>query len=109
MEDIFHLGIKGLIRNKDGYILLLQVNPEQLRGNRHGVYWDLPGGRVKRGQTVEETLRAEIHEEMGARDVRGIKPIAMVLSNLRIPLKDGEDVGLILGVYQSAIGSNDIA
>lgn len=47
-EDIFHLGIKALIRNNDGKILLLQVNPQKLRGKQTD-YWDLPGGPGPKG------------------------------------------------------------
>ncbi len=47
-EDIFHLGIKALIRNSEDMILLLQVNPKALDGPKRD-YWDLPGGRVQKG------------------------------------------------------------
>ena len=63
-EDIFHLGIKALIRNKHGEILLLHVDPAAVGGKE---YWDIPGGRVQRGHGVEETLRREIEEETGIR------------------------------------------
>ena len=31
LEDCFHLGIKAIIRNGEGKILLLKVNPKQLK------------------------------------------------------------------------------
>jgi dATP pyrophosphohydrolase len=99
MEDVFHLGIKGLIRNNAGDVLLLQVNPTKLEGK---AYWDLPGGRVQQGSTVEETLRREITEEIGVEEIKNIKPLNMILSNIRIPMSDSS-VGLILGIYECTI------
>lgn len=64
-EDCFHLGIKALIRNSEGKLLLLKVNPAQLRNHEGDPYWDLSGGRIHRGSTIEETLRREVAEETG--------------------------------------------
>jgi ADP-ribose pyrophosphatase len=98
-EDIFHLGIKALIRNKHGEILLLHVDPAAVGGKE---YWDIPGGRVQRGYGVEETLRREIEEETGVRDVEIGKHLGMVLSPIRLTVENG-DVGLILSIYECAI------
>lgn len=100
-EDIFHLGIKALIRDGRGRILLLRVNSEKLRGG--GDYWDLPGGRIQKGQTAEETLRREVQEETGIKKTSSPREVGMVLSNIRIPLGDNESVGLILGIYECVI------
>jgi 8-oxo-dGTP pyrophosphatase MutT (NUDIX family) len=70
------------------------------------VYWDLPGGRVQRGDTVEETLRREIEEETGSGEIIDVRPVGMVLSNIRIPLQEGGDVGLILSVYRCRIDNS---
>ncbi len=102
-EDTFHLGIKALIRSKDGKVLLLKVNKAALKDHSGEPYWDIPGGRVQEGNTIEETLLREVEEETGINDVSGVKPISMVLSNIRIPLKDGGNVGLILAIYECTI------
>ncbi|HSX07883.1 MAG TPA: NUDIX domain-containing protein [Candidatus Saccharimonadales bacterium] len=102
-EDSFHLGVKALIRNKAGKVLLLKVNPAMLTGNKHGIYWDLPGGRVQKGQTVQDTLKREVAEETGITDLQSVKPVSMVLSNIRIPFDNGDSVGLILSVYECAV------
>ena len=105
MEDKFHLGIKALIRNSAGQILLLKVNKEKLKGFTGEAYWDIPGGRIQKGQTVEETLKREVEEEIGVKEITNIKPFSMVLSKIRIP--QGEDsVGLILGTYTCEIPEN---
>jgi 8-oxo-dGTP pyrophosphatase MutT (NUDIX family) len=110
MEDIFNLGIKALIRNKKGEILLLKVNPKKLinRSDWKGVaYWDIPGGRIKRGSSVNKTLLNEIKEEIGISNVKNIKSFAMVLSKIRIPLKNQRtSFGLILSAYTCEIPSN---
>lgn len=103
-EDCFHLGIKALIRNDSGKILLLKVNLENLT-DASKEYWDIPGGRIQRGDTIEQTLRREIEEETGITHVRTIQPVAMVLSNMRIPLQP-QDVGLILAVFSCDIDAN---
>lgn len=100
-EDLFQLGVKALIRNREGKILLLKVNLEKL-SNATTPYWDIPGGRIHRGDSVVATLEREVAEETGIAEIRDITPVAMVLSNIRIPLGDG-DTGLILSVYNCAI------
>ncbi|OGZ95241.1 MAG: hypothetical protein A2847_00120 [Candidatus Sungbacteria bacterium RIFCSPHIGHO2_01_FULL_50_25] len=97
-EDLFQLGIKALIVNSEGHILLLKVNKEMLKGFSGDPYWDIPGGRIHRGSTIEETLKREVKEETGITNITRTAPLAMVLSNIRIP-RDGTDTGLILSVY----------
>lgn len=105
-EDIFHLGVKALIRNQEGDILLMQVNPAKLRGQEKD-YWDLPGGRVQKGDSVEDTLRREVLEETGIADITAIEPVQMVLSNIRIPV-ESYSVGLILSVYNCTAPLNSV-
>lgn len=88
-EDCFHLGIKALIQNGKGEILLLQ-RPQ----NR----WDIPGGRIHRNELLEEALRREIYEETGFCNLDRIALLLTVVSTIRIPLKP-HDVGLIFATY----------
>lgn len=106
MEDSFHLGIKALIKNDDGQVLLFKINSAELITNPHGEYWDLPGGRIQRNSTAAETLRREVEEETGVKNVSVGKHLGMVLSNIRIPLKDGQDVGLVLSIYECKLPSD---
>ena len=101
MEDSYHLGIKGLIRNSSGEILLLKVNPNKLKPGNND-YWDLPGGRVQKDSTVAQTLEREVQEETGISGIFNVKEVGMVLSKIRIPIDDGS-VGLILGIYSCEI------
>lgn len=110
MEDVFHLGVKALIRNSKGEILLLKINPKKLiyRSDWKGkAYWDIPGGRIKKGSTVVSTLKTEIKEETGITTVKNIKPFAMVLSKIRIPIKATKtSVGLVLSAYTCQVPRN---
>lgn len=101
-EDLFHLGIKAVI-TRDNKILLLKVNPNELKGKLNNEYWDLPGGRVKKGSTPEGTLLREIEEETGLKEIKKLEHIGMVLSTILIPISDSEDVGLILSIYRCSI------
>lgn len=97
-EDIFHLGVKALIRNGEGKILLLQVNKKVLTKTSEA-YWDIPGGRIQRGELPESALRREVQEETGIDVLENIRPFAMTLSNIRIPQESSSDVGLILWAF----------
>ncbi len=104
-EDTFHLGIKALVTNGPGRVLLLKVNPAELKGDGDKNYWDLPGGRIQKGDSVEVTLRRELKEEINADEVNNIKPLGMILSNIRIPIAD-DSVGLILSIYTCDLGED---
>jgi 8-oxo-dGTP diphosphatase len=106
-EDTFHLGIKAFIHNHEGKVLLMRVNPAKLNGGRKD-YWDLPGGRVQVGDSIEATLKREVMEETGMAQITDIQPISMVLSNLRIPVGDGKTVGLILSVYACTVSDDTV-
>ncbi|MBD3362670.1 NUDIX domain-containing protein [Candidatus Dojkabacteria bacterium] len=97
MEDSFHLGIKALILNQENELLLLKVNKELLRGSKNDSYWDIPGGRIQKGDTIESTIKREVKEETGL-EIKEIQFYDMAISNIRIPVGD-TDVGLILAVY----------
>lgn len=106
MEQNYHLGIKALISNGEGKFLALKVNPEKLR-NTDEVYWDIPGGRVQTGSTVEETLAREVFEETGLTVSSIGEPLGTYLSHIVIPTDQGT-VGLLLSVYQVEVLTGDI-
>jgi 8-oxo-dGTP diphosphatase len=49
-----------LIDGDDNF--LLTSRPE---GKVYAGYWEFPGGKVEPGETVEQALRRELHEELG--------------------------------------------
>jgi 8-oxo-dGTP diphosphatase len=103
-EDCFHLGVKALIQNENNQILLLKVNLAKLKGTKEA-YWDIPGGRVQRGDDVVSTLKRELKEETGISIIKKFTLFSMVLSNIRIPVSDG-DVGLILVAYLCEVATD---
>lgn len=71
MEDYFHLGVKALIQNAQKELLLLR---------RRSLVWDLPGGRIQKGETLEEALAREVYEETGLNIISAPQPVFMFLS-----------------------------
>jgi 8-oxo-dGTP pyrophosphatase MutT (NUDIX family) len=94
-EQLFQIGIKGLIRDEQGKILLLKI-PKWGGNDDH---WDLPGGRMEAGETFVQTLRRELSEEIGVDYTSKPKFLSTVLSNITIPVGD-ERVPLILMAYE---------
>lgn len=95
-EDIFHLGVKALIHNDEGELLLLKRNPIRCGGQLD--CWDIPGGRIQKKESLEEALKREVQEETGLQNMTQITPLLMTLSDRRISIQNG-DVGLIFTVY----------
>lgn len=101
----FHIGIKALIINTEGKILLLQVNVDKLKNKNLGAYWDIPGGRIEQGQTVEDTLKREILEETGVFEIKNYYFFHASISNIEIPVED-QLLGLALFIYKVEIDKN---
>lgn len=51
----------GVLLDAQGRFLLTS-RPE---GKVYAGYWEFPGGKVEPGETVEQALRRELHEELG--------------------------------------------
>lgn len=107
-EDVFHLGVKALIRNKEGKFLLLKENTAGWK-NVMEPFWDMPGGRIHRGEDLEVALRREVFEETGIRDFTITDRLQMTFSKYRIPAGDSGldiDVGVILSTYVCDIATD---
>ena len=73
----FYVGIKGIII-RDGKILLLRANGG--KGRRD--IWEAPGGRIDDGETMQQTLDRELHEELA--NIRDVQ-IGDILHATRLP------------------------
>ena len=51
------VSVRGVIHNTDDQILVVQRSTDQ--------EWELPGGRLSRGESPQQGLRREIREETG--------------------------------------------
>lgn len=68
MESTEHLGIYGLWRHEGRLVLVRKT-----RGPYTGLL-DLPGGSPEPGESIEETLARELHEETGTRLISSSTP-----------------------------------
>ena len=63
----FQVSTKGVISDNDT-ILILKGNSKKFRQT----CWDLPGGRMEPGETLSETLKREVEEELPGANVTKI-------------------------------------
>ncbi len=98
-EKKFHVGVKGIIEDAKGQILLVKEDV-----SKHSIpvdsYWDLPGGRMNKGENILETLSREIEEETGITEVLDPQFFTAAISHHELKLASGEIVGLVLMVYK---------
>lgn len=99
-EKLFHVGVKALIENENGRVLLLK-SPGWKRNNTPP-HWDIPGGRIQEGQQILEVLRREIREETGITKINSHDFFTAVVSKHEIPF-EGRKLGLVLMVYRVGI------
>lgn len=56
------LTVKAVVVDKDGRVLLLKRADKEIT---NGSKYDLPGGGIEKGETVEKSLKRELNEELG--------------------------------------------
>lgn len=105
-NKISYIGVKGLIVNNEGKVLITQ-EPKHFVG---GGKWELPGGKIANGEediSLEEILKREIFEELGAQFKVSIGPIIDVM---RRPWdKEGRSADqVMLVVFKCAYDGGDI-
>ena len=93
-EQLFFLGVKALLLNSVGQVLLVKVTRKD-----GSVYWDLPGGRVNKSEDQEAALMREVFEETGIANIQVGRNLGMARHDAQIPFSKNDTAGLILSVY----------
>lgn len=101
-EQLFQIGVKALIKNSEGKILLLKNRADPSPAKKWEEYWDIAGGRIKAEDNLIDTLIREIEEELGLTEVKVGKVFGAGISNIKITV-GAEKVPLFLIVYECKI------
>lgn len=104
--DSFYLGVKAVIKNHVGDILLLQAVAQAKAGFE--AHWDLPGGKVHRGEAPEDALVREVGEETGLKANYRPLQITAGLSNFRNLDRESKSINLILLVYGCSVDEEEV-
>jgi len=104
-EKMFHVGVKALIEDAQGKVLLLKA-PAWEKGNIES-HWDIPGGRIQAGDDVLDTLEREIKEETGIDRIDSSEFMTAVISNHQIRLED-QMLGLVLMIYRVKVPTDKV-
>ena len=103
-EKLFQVGIKALITNDEGEILVLDSGDWHLKHQKR--HWDIPGGRIQEGHSALETLKREVGEETGVKRITKSEFFTAIVSNFAdIPVGEHK-VGLLLIIYKVTISAN---
>jgi 8-oxo-dGTP diphosphatase len=104
-EKLFYVGVKSLIENDQGKVLLFH-SPGWAQQNIEP-HWDMPGGRIDVGEDLLAALKREIYEETGIQKNSTPKFFTATISNHISAHKDhGITVGLAIFVYTVSIAKN---
>lgn len=60
MNKIYGLTVRGIIKNNDGKVLIVKRHP---KSRTDPEMWELPGGKVEKGEHFVDALVREIKEE----------------------------------------------
>lgn len=102
----FYVGVKAMIINEKNEILVLRVNAEEMKERQYD-HWDLPGGRIKDGETFEMALRREVNEELGINEIEILEHFDTQISNMKIPTAS-EWTSLLMVTYRCRLQRHDI-
>ena len=97
----FHVGVKALVQNKEGKILLIKAgkkNPKVLKQNFK--FWDFPGGKIRAEEDIQKALVREVDEEIHTK-VEPVELFDVAVSNFR-DAKD-KNLFLMLVVYRTKL------
>ncbi len=82
------VGVKILLKNKEGKFLVLQRS--KVKYPEVGAKWEIAGGRINPGSTLIENLKREVMEETGLEILGDVKLVAV--QDILRPNKDHHTV-----------------
>lgn len=92
MPKTFYVGVKGVVF-QNNKVLLLRCS----KSERDTTYWDFPGGRIEDGESITDTLRRELLEEIPT--IKDIE-IQNLLGAYQLPHPLPNGQGLMLLFYR---------
>ena len=81
-EIQLQVGVKALLKNKDGKYLLVRRNPDKYP--EAGATWDIVGGRIDPGSPLMDNLKREVKEEVNL-DLAGAPRLVAAQDILKVP------------------------
>lgn len=89
-RTIVHVAV-GVIKNSQGQILVSRRSASQHMGG----FWEFPGGKVEIGESVQQALYRELHEELSIHiDTDSLQPLCRIRH-------DYPDKSVLLDVWQT--------
>lgn len=95
-EQLYKLGLKAIIRNDKGEVLLLQTKRET--NDSVNTYWDFPGGKVNVDENPFDALTREVREETQLEGLKILKPYTFTVAKLKLNHQESQ-TGLIIHAY----------
>ena len=88
LPNNYRTSVKAIIRHADGRILMAKESSDE---------WQLPGGGLEHGETIEQGLRREIHEELDV-EVASFDPRPRFVWTLHTPENNRHILWLVFEV-----------
>ena len=102
MKDMWGLAVRGICE-VDGKILLLKVRS---KSSHDANKWEIPGGKVKKGEFFDEALRREYLEETGLEII--IESLYNVIQNNYTACKTNEEIKSIQLIMKVTAESDEV-
>ena len=93
MKEKFGIAIKCLLKNEYNKYLILKKTEEEAKNNASENLYEIPGGRMKYGEEIIDTLVREVFEETGIK--LQLNQIEKILNAKSIIRKDGLNLVVI--------------
>lgn len=92
MSNFIQPVVLVILRKDDKILLTLRTEPDPQPNDFHG-YWQIPGGGLEFGESLEECCAREAKEELGI-DVKVVRLVPQIRHNVR-----GRWHGLLISFY----------